>query len=310
MEPQPELGHPEDEFDSLHYPVIPIAKRSPMRHFANLLFIFVAASAFTAYANTQLNQEAFQARYLETLQALDPALQVETTAPLELNVRLSPDEESVKAFLTNAYESYLQEPHQLDEILATYTAGFYETLQLQNTAVDPAKIVPVIKDAAWITEVSGDDDPTKRLVFESLNEALVIVYAQDADNTIRYLQPSEFDELELEAPIREIALTNLSALLPELQIGGNEGLFLLVADGTYEVSTLLLEDLWNKKAFPVQGKLIVSVPARDVVLVSGTEETDSRPLMEKLTKQMYDESPYKLTQQLFRREGSGWVLHE
>ncbi|MEM1437224.1 MAG: DUF1444 family protein [Pseudomonadota bacterium] len=281
-----------------------------MRYFAKLLFLYLAAWMSAAYAAAPLSQEAFQARYLETLQALNPELQVETTAPLELSVRLNPDEESVKAFLTNAYESYLQEPHQLDEILATYTAGFYETLQLQNTAVDPAKIVPVIKDAAWITEVSGDDDPKERLVFESLNEALVIVYAQDADNTIRYLQPDEFDELELEKPIREIALNNLSALLPELQIGGNDGLFLLVADGTYEVSTLLLEDLWNKKAFPVQGELIVSVPARDVVLVSGTQESDSRPLMEKLTKQMYDESPYKLTQQLFRRKGDGWVLHE
>jgi uncharacterized protein YtpQ (UPF0354 family) len=48
----------------------------------------------------------------------------------------------------------------------------------------------------------------------------------------------------------------------------------MVADGNYESSLLLAENLWDDQAKAVQGEIVAAVPSRDVLLFTGSASTE------------------------------------
>jgi hypothetical protein len=77
--------------------------------------------------------------------------------------------------------------------------------------------------------------------------------------------------------LRRTAMGNLAASLDRLRIHGQPPSLMLSFDGL-ESSVLLADEFWNDMQRSVPGELVVGVPARDVVIFTGSE---SWPGMEK-----------------------------
>jgi uncharacterized protein YtpQ (UPF0354 family) len=264
-----------------------------------------------------LSKEEFSAYYTETLRRRLPEARIEVNAPMQLSLKLDGGA-SYTAYLDNAYQSYRQEPGNLKGVVDRYLASMTSTIDLKAAAaVEPSLIVPVVKDRGWSREVSaatqeaGHGDKRLQMVIDDLNEDLIVVYAEDRPESLVFF--SEPGLLEAGVPrdgLRELAVENLMRQLPPIQRHGGEGVYGLAAGGNLEASLLLVPQLWTHEWFPVRGDLVVAIPARDLLFVTGADEPGRVEAMQRTAEMAYRESPYRLTPKLFRHLGGELIPFE
>jgi hypothetical protein len=118
-------------------------------------------------------------------------------------------------------------------------------------------------------------------VLEDFTQDLDVGYSFGPPYGNRLVTWEDLDELEVgQRELRQVAVDNLYRLLPRLRIDGQPPAPML-SFGGLESSVLLAAEVWEDLQRSVPGELVVGVPARDVVIVTGTE---SRPGMAKVRR--------------------------
>lgn len=242
----------------------------------------------------------FTEKVARALAAKLPAQTITIAGELELAIKRA-DGSQISLSLGNRYHDYARDPASLQAIVNTYAAGIAESATAGTAAkVDRARIVPVIKDRRWLAETrrmlkaSG-----KEPVFEDLNSELVVVYAEDSSKRVRYLTDSE-DLGVARKDLRKLAVANLGRILPKVEMRQHDDAFaLLSAGGDYEASLLLFDDIWNGGQIKVDGDIVVAVPAKDVLLVTGSHNRKGLEVVRQLAAKFAGQQRYALTDVLF-----------
>jgi uncharacterized protein YtpQ (UPF0354 family) len=171
--------------------------------------------------------------------------------------------------------------------------------------VDRTRIVPVIKDRPWLEEMrqgllSRGAKQVPQLIFEDFNPDLVIVYAEDSPKNIRYLRQADLEQAKFErGELRALACENLKRLLPKIECRGTNSLYIITAGGSYEASLLLLDSMWRGGQIDVQGDVVVAIPTRDLLLVTGSGYPQGIDKVRRMVKEASSGGAYKLTSKLF-----------
>lgn len=270
-------------------------------------FILLIAVAFGAPALAQdalVGQEKFTALYIEAMRTHAPELEAEQAGPMELSI--TTENGPFTAYLDNAYARYRGDPGQLFAIIDEYVAATVETALREDQPVDVTRIVPVVKGVDYLEAlrqgVGGDANETEALDLASdpYNDHLVVLYAEDTPRNIRYLSETDLEVLGVDrAGLREMAVENLRGLLPPMEARGSDGTYMLIADGNYEASLLLFDDIWTGGSLPVAGELVVAVPSRDILLVTGSQDAEGLGTVREIAGEVVVSDPYFLTNQLF-----------
>ena len=258
--------------------------------------------------NDLLMPRQFTMEFAEVLRKSAPEFQVEIIRDLELKITKQGNNEHT-TFLDNAYDSYKQDTREKDNVIARYVASGIEIYAANTEIVDKSRIVPIINDTGWLEEINesmrvrGAKKPLEH-VYDNLNGDLVILYAEDSPKNIRYLTSSDIAKLKLSREkLRGMACENLKGLLPKIELHGDDGLYMLTAGGDYEASLLLLDSIWSNKNLAVKGDIVVAIPTRDLLLVTGSSDKEGISKLKARAKKSYDEGTYRLTQKLFVRRG-------
>jgi hypothetical protein len=107
---------------------------------------------------------------------------------------------------------------------------------------------------------------------------LTVVYTFGPDFGRRVVTHADLDQLQLHPRmLRQSALQHLEVLSSRAEFHGQPPALMLSFEGL-ESSLLLASDFWTRLEGAVPGELIVGVPARDVVIVTGSQ---SGPGLEK-----------------------------
>jgi uncharacterized protein YtpQ (UPF0354 family) len=160
--------------------------------------------------------------------------------------------------------------------------------------------VPVIKDRAWLDDNRRGMNLKERdldFVFEDLNDQLVVVYAEDTVRTMRYVMSNE--DFGPRGDLRARAVDNLSRMLPDVEMKGRPGFWLVSAGGDYEASLLLFDRMRRSKKIKVNGQIVVAVPAKDILMVTGSKDRNALAEMRKIAAEAVGESRYGITDTLF-----------
>ncbi len=203
--------------------------------------------------------------------------------------------------LRNAYERYLQDPPHLYDIIGRYVGVLAETAEKANAAVDRSRIIPVLKSQRWLAGVlEAARESKKAQAPEPLSEPftgdLTIVYAEDRQNSMRFLTTR--DDVGDRAKLHDLALVNLGRLLPKIEMRpGADGLWLISAGGDYEASLLLADGIWSSGQIKVDGDIVVAVPAKDALIVTGSRNSAGVARLRKLAAELAA-GPYGLTSTL------------
>jgi uncharacterized protein YtpQ (UPF0354 family) len=233
----------------------------------------------------------------------------------DLELQLTDDQGAKRSvFLNNSFASYLSAPGKIDEILGIYVRALAEPEPL-STRVDPGRIVPVVKDALWLTEAMtmarqrSNREPVPP-VHEVLNELLIVLFAEDSPTRIRFLTEENLRASDLaRETLRTLAVDNLRKLLPKVEVRPGGAFSLVTAGGNYEASLLLLDDLWSKRSIAADGDYVVAVPARDLLLVAASDSPANVARLREVASQMAAKAAYRLSDALFvYREGAFAVL--
>ncbi|MEN3159741.1 DUF1444 family protein [Alkalimonas sp. NCh-2] len=260
----------------------------------------------------------FTMRYVAKVEATYPGVKGQIVGPLEISFTRNDGTES-KAFLENAYIQYSNEPYALDETISKYVdslQSLYVPDELEIKQV-VENIYPIIKNRKYITEIQrlqdnfDSDEKTGQFpyYYEQLNPELVVLYAFDSEKSMSLAQLKDIEALGIHpSQLRKIAAENLSRYLPPIQRQGDETLSMLIADGNYEASLLLLDDIWTKDNFSVRGEIVVFVPSRDIILVTGSDDREGLRKAQEIIRN--NEWSYFISEIAYVRKNHSWVLLE
>jgi uncharacterized protein YtpQ (UPF0354 family) len=268
-----------------------------------LLLVFSLVLCTQAFA--VLSPGDFTRAYARSLQRAAPKLAIKVTADLELHT-IDAEKQENTIFLHNAYQAYQQSPDEGHAVIQRYISAVLEPVNPAASDLQLDRIVPVIKDRAWLDETgaatkSANADPAKfSPVWEDYNGELVIVYAEDTPKQIRYFTAKDLAPTGAKtSDLRAIAIKNLSARLMNVEVRGSPKLYLLTAGGDYEASLLLATEMWTGGQIKVDGEIVVAVPARDLLLITGSKNPEDVATLRTRAAEMAKNSPYRLTAKLF-----------
>ena len=271
-------------------------------------FILIVFTTFLISAcknNKILSEKEFTSVYYDSLVAVSPA--TEFKIKKDLFITAMKDSNEIQIYLNNAYANYKLDPDSIASVITTFRKSSIEFLNnLEQKPIQVNKIVPVIKDAGYLDEIylstleKNAKAKKPEYLFDQYNEKLIILYGEDGENGISYILKDDFEKTGIKRDsLLPIALRNLDAVLPEIQRQGDDGLFMLTAGGTYEASIILMKSIWTKEQMPVKGKIVIAIPSRDLLLVTGSENKEGIKKIQDLANETVKNGSYHLIPDLF-----------
>lgn len=275
-------------------------------------------TASIATADALLGAGAFTDRYIEKIRTEKPNVEILSQGNLELDIEV--DGQTVSIGLDNAYRQYQSDPEGLERILHAHvsTIGSWDKqLDTETTG----SIRPVIKSDEYLAELRNMVDAKGGavgefpIVYSELAEDLNILYVLDTEFSMSMIDRKSADELRLsESGLRAIAIENLMDFFADIEISVESletsagGLVAyLVADGNYEASAILIDELITTLDESLQGNIIVFVPARDLFIVTGTEEPGGYEAAREISTNLYRESAYVISPHAYVIDDGAWV---
>jgi uncharacterized protein YtpQ (UPF0354 family) len=266
------------------------------------LFFFVALGLFAGPAAADnLSPRAFADAGATAAATALPTARVMVTGNLQLQINYGDGSGSATLSLSNAYDLYLHHPEHLKEVISTYVAAIPPPAPTAKAnGIDRSRIVPVVKNRQRFDHVQrlyGAEGKGLQYSEGPFTSELVVVYAEDNSTAMRFL--STADDIGDRGQLNDLAVANLIQLLPKIEMrAGADKTWLISAGGDYESSLLLLSDLWSSGQIKVDGEIVVAVPAKDALLVTGTRNAAGVARLRKFAAEVAS-GAYGLTKVLF-----------
>ncbi len=177
-----------------------------------------------------------------------------------------------------------------------------ESLKTLSTVVPRMYVaLPKIGDAD-MTLSEMDSPVEQRLVAD-----LIIFYAFDVGSHFEILAKRDLMRLGVSKnELHDRALQNLRGLNLEVRSNQGDRILMLTAGGNYEATLLLLPEIWDSVASLVSGQIVASVPARDILYVTGDADIENLADMRRWTSKMLECAEKPLSRVFLRWNGASW----
>ena len=277
-----------------------------------IIIAFVWLFVRSSFAEVVLDDSAFTQRYAKAISIREDGMRADIKGRLEVEMTYSNGETST-AYLDNAYMNYRSSPGELDVIINAYTNALTKSSSDVKSNIEKEHIFPVIKDRGYMEQITKLMNHSSKgelpFYYEKLNDVLYVLYAIDTPSSIKFMPKEDINALGVEeGELRNLSMANLMNANESLQIQGDRStVSMVVADGIYEASFLLYDDLWTKENFPVKGDIVVYVPSRDVLIVTGSEDTESLETVRGIVHNPESQWSHAVTDIGFVREKNRWV---
>lgn len=176
------------------------------------------------------------------------------------------------------------------------------------------QIVPRIKHLnfqAAIEEIAAKDPDSCPLVQPFVGD-LLLTYAFELPEAFMMLR--EIDRIRLGLSVEQVrakALENLKKQLPPVKQGGKPPLMMLAVGNNLEACLLLIDELWNKAAANVPGKIVVAVPSRDMLMFTSSERPEGLAQLRELARVAREREPvHGLSECLLAWDSGKWVVFD
>lgn len=276
---------------------------------ALILTLFFVLGTAVAYAEVPLPQSRE-----ETLRLLYDALKA--SAP-DADLRLNEGDQSIETYINGekTLTSYVDnlfitlqatpDSAERQDTLNQFVHSFKATLaemSAPGTIAAPEQVMPVVRSIAMQSALAESDAPMRPFVGD-----LLVYWVVDQPESISSLTNSMADMMELSpVALANLGQENLIARLPDLHAQPMDyGLTMLLLDGNYESSFLLLDTLWNDLAQQF-GQVVVAVPARDLLIYADGDNTDAVASLRDIAER--SDFSYPLTRNLLVWTTKGWQV--
>ncbi len=260
-----------------------------------------------------MDAAAFTQVFAERVRVEKPDAAVAIADDLELEVK---EDSGVKRKLRldNVYKGYLNSPQDLDDLVARYLRSMLASPEDWDSQMNDESLLPVLRSRAFLEEMSQammqppEDAEAARPVSDRINDEISVLYVFDTEHSMRYMQARDFEELSTDRDgLFGRAVANLRKVLHNPEVEGDEDCYMPVAGGDYESSLLFLSEFWTKERFPVKGEIVVFPLARDVLIVTGSEERKGLAKATKMAAKAEATMDHFISDKPFRYKDGRWV---
>lgn len=277
------------------------------------LFIFILSLSIVSCFGQQktISEQKFTKKYFEAVSEKYPRVSYKIIENLVVNATFGENGE-ITHYLDNAYRAYKLDPTELDKVLALYldtNADLYK----EQEEINVNRIVPIVKPLNYLDDLKSLGNNVKdyefpTVLWEKYNEDLIIVYAEDKEKTISYFNQEDFEKLKINRDtLLQFSIKNLSNILPKIEKLGENGNFMLTAGGEYEVSLILMSAIWTKENFDVDGDIVIVIPNRDLVLITGSNDKVSIEKLKVTVTESYQSGNYNISESFYKWNGTKFI---
>ncbi|MDR6966658.1 uncharacterized protein YtpQ (UPF0354 family) [Flavobacterium arsenatis] len=248
------------------------------------------------------NETEFSQEFAKRLTQKVEGLKIYSIDGLEILTEFESSNKN-RHFLHNCYSEYIREPDDIEEIFKKYLNSSISLYKPDET-LNINSVLPVIKDKRFIQHLMDlNENFEKNHLYEQYNDELFIFYVQDTDTNINYLTKEDFKTLNVDInELKKVAIKNLSNII-EIEKHGENGYYLLLADGNYE-SSLILLDIWYKENFEVKGEFIIGIPSRDLLIITGKKDIYNLERLKKTIEEINENGDHLVSKDIFEyKEG-------
>jgi uncharacterized protein YtpQ (UPF0354 family) len=259
--------------------------------------------------NNTVTVKEFTKQYFDSLTNKFPTAKFTIVDDSTIESKFQDNE--IRISVDNAYREYQAEPDSLRQVLNKYLTVTSELYSLKGE-INIGRIVPIIKPVSYLDDiknVANKMGATKDVegVYEKYNDQLIIAYAEDTKNSIRYLTHDDLKSLSIKTDsLKSIATRNLDRLLTNIQRRGRDGVFMLTAGGDYEASIILLDNIFIKESLPVKGDFVIAIPNRDMLLVTGSDDKAGISKIKEVATKSFATGNHQVSQWLFKWNGKAF----
>jgi uncharacterized protein YtpQ (UPF0354 family) len=156
-------------------------------------------------------------------------------------------------------------------------------------------------------QLTKDDSPVSR----NLIGNIILFYAFDMDTHFEIVSNKDLHNLKLSKEELHIkAVKNLNSLDLQIKAQKSTNLNMLTAGGNYEATLILLPEIMDSISSMVDGNLIVSVPARDILYFTGDKDPENIKAITEWTNKMTKEADKPLSNILLKRVSGSWETYK
>lgn len=283
-----------------------------------LAFLFLMTVLIEASAGT-LSQGDFTRHFITQAKSNLPNVEFSLVRPLQVTSK-NVNGFELTVFLDNSYAQYSSSPNNLKDIIDSHLASIKSSHEMLAGGTGKS-IFAVIKPADYLATVkaqlqqAGLGNKEIPLVYRKLNDDLYVFYVFDSANGMRMVTKKDLAENKVdENSIHELALSNLSKYFEQkrLQVRriekiANAKIYTVTLDQVYEASSLLLPSYWSPQVFDVRGDIVAFVPARNTVVVTGSEDKEGMRIAAYLGETGFKELGYSISPKGFRYDKGTWT---
>jgi len=263
-----------------------------------------------------LTPQRFTMLYALGVREIDPDASVEITGPLQTKVKGSNGNE-LTSNLDNLWAECADTPGRRGEVLARSFNAMKTALMDDDELAEQdiaTRIIPVVRDLEWIEAVEGQARERglkgSGLVYEPLTDSLMVIYAIDFPDAMRYLQADEIPEEIERKDLRQTALMNLMRIVEPIGLAFTEIAGYVQAGGTYESSLLLLDGLWDQQQQELGGEVVATVPARHILAFCSSSSEKGIAALRELAAESVSHGSRGVSSDLFVWREGAWKKFE
>lgn len=273
--------------------------------------LFIGLIIFSCTSkNSALTEREFANLYLDSLSKKYPTVKFELNQ--DLTITSKKGDLDYKHYIDNAFIAYKAEPDSINDIISRYVASTTD-LYGDQKEINIESVVPIIKPIEFLDEIHSlsKDGKSFPFIIDKYNDQLIIVYAEDSKNSIKYLTEDNFKNLSISRDsLKLIALKNFDKLISNIQRQGDKGLFMITAGGTYEASLILLSSIWTRENFNVAGDFIIGIPNRDMLVITGSRNKTGVGKLKEIVAASYKTGNYQISEHLYKWKGNKFELYK
>jgi uncharacterized protein YtpQ (UPF0354 family) len=254
------------------------------------------------------NEAEFTTVLFDELKKAFPEVEFHLIKNLEITGRKNGEEHH--HYLDSIFREFEFDLAPLKDIVAGYVASCFD-LYRKSDKIVLGNVVPVIKSMSFLEDSKKlNGGKISPYVHEIYNKQLVMVFAEDSEEELKFITTEKFAELNMSVDsLKKIAIKNLPLIVPEITGDKENGLYVFQCGGNYENSLMLLPDLFRASNIDIKGDLIISIPTRDLLLVTGSKDKESLKKLKAISASFYEKGDRPTSPYLFIWKKGKFLKH-
>jgi hypothetical protein len=283
-----------------------------------LIFLlgFVIASAGPAAAGAAdagaADADALTTRAAETLAKALPAAKVTVKGPLQLGLTMQSRSFTVR--LDNPFDYCGRDPPNCDRALQAYLANLAATLKEAAEPLEKSAIRVVVRSTGYVEDAhrQAAGKPGALIIARPLAGDLWVLPVVDRPHGVKPLSAADLAGLGLsEDAAIALGKRNLASAIPPVSsvmhdLGPNA--VGTISGNFYDSSRVVLHDQWAPLAKKLGGRLIVAVPATDVLVYGEAKDPAALDALATFAREAAKRSQRPISTTVLKWVPGGWEV--